>query len=137
MANKFNAYTRSDIVVKGLDRVIIIGTLLLIIGIVFAFMVSDIGIKEWTLLLLITVLGFVAGVIQGRVVFLNKIKKMSKGKMKFWIVGVLIVFVALKVSMNIFIPSYISTDGKGILLSIVFVIGGLFIGRSFYSRLHR
>ena len=122
---------------KGLDRVFIIGTLLLIVGIVFAFMINDIGIKEWILLSLILVLGFVAGVIQGRVIFLNRIEKMTKSKMKFWIVGTLIIFVALKVSINLFIPSYIATDGKGILLSIVFVIGGLFIGRSLYSLRHQ
>lgn len=55
--------------------------------------------------------------------------------MKLWIVGILIVFVALKVAMNILIPSYLATSGNGIWLSIVFVIGGLLLGRSFYFRL--
>ncbi|MFD0716953.1 hypothetical protein [Paenibacillus sp. GCM10027626] len=121
---------------KGLDRIFLIGAMLLVVGVAWALTINDIGTKEWILLLSIIVLGFIAGLIQGRAILLHKRDKMGEGKMKFWIVGTLIVFVALKVAMNIVIPSYIANDGIGILVSIIFVIGGLFIGRSFYSRLH-
>lgn len=120
---------------KVLDRTFSIGAMLLVIGVVWAFMLNGIGTKEWILLLSVTVLGIVAGVVQGRLLFLNKRGQIGSGKMKLWIVGILIVFVALKVAMNILIPSYLATSGNGIWLSIVFVIGGLLLGRSFYSRL--
>ncbi|PUA38292.1 hypothetical protein C8Z91_15650 [Paenibacillus elgii] len=120
---------------KVLDRTFSIGAMLLVIGVVWAFTMDGIGTKEWILLLLVTVLGIVAGVVQGRLLFLNKRGQIGSGKMKLWIVGILIVFVALKVAMNILIPSYLATSGNGIWLSIVFVIGGLLLGRSFYSRL--
>ncbi|MCM3270852.1 hypothetical protein [Paenibacillus elgii] len=120
---------------KGLDRTFLIGAMLLVIGVVWAFTLNGIGTKEWILLLAVTVLGIAAGVVQGRVIFLNKRGQIGSGKMKLWIVGTLIVFVALKVAMNMLIPSYLATSGNGIWLSIVFVIGGLLLGRSFYSRL--
>ncbi|NEN85951.1 hypothetical protein [Paenibacillus elgii] len=120
---------------KVLDRTFSIGAMLLVIGVVWAFTMDGIGTKEWILLLLVTVLGIIAGVVQGRLLFLNKRGQIGSGKMKLWIVGILIVFVALKVAMNILIPSYLATSGNGIWLSIVFVIGGLLLGRSFYFRL--
>ncbi len=36
---------------KGLDRTVFIGTMLLVIGVVWAFMLNGIGTKEWILLL--------------------------------------------------------------------------------------
>ncbi|KEQ21955.1 hypothetical protein [Paenibacillus tyrfis] len=120
---------------KGLDRTFFIGAMLLVIGVVWAFTMNGIGTKEWILLLSVTVLGIAAGVVQGRLIFLNKRGQIGSGKKTLWIVGILIVFVALKVAMNILIPSYLATSGNGIWLSIVFVIGGLLLGRSFYSRL--
>ncbi|WP_268627562.1 hypothetical protein [Paenibacillus alvei] len=74
---------------------------------------NGIGAKEWTLLLSGTVLGIVAGMIQGWVLFLNKRGQMGSGKMKLWIVGTLIVFVALKVTINISFPSYLATSENG------------------------
>ncbi|KZE77056.1 hypothetical protein AV654_22450 [Paenibacillus elgii] len=57
---------------KLLDRTFSIGAMLLVIGVVWAFTMDGIGTKEWILLLLVTVLGILAGVVQGRLLFLNK-----------------------------------------------------------------
>ncbi|UKS27957.1 hypothetical protein LOZ80_03120 [Paenibacillus sp. HWE-109] len=120
---------------KALSRIFLIGALLISVGVVWAFTMNAIGTKEWILLLLGTVLGIIAGMVQARVIFLNKRGQIGSGKMKLWIVGTLIVFVALKVTINISIPSYIATSESGIYLSIVLAIGGLLLGRSYYSHL--
>ncbi|TQR41184.1 hypothetical protein C7Y44_26335 [Paenibacillus popilliae] len=120
---------------KRLDSIFLVGLLLLIAGVVWAFTMNGIEAKEWILLLSGTVLGIVAGMIQGWVLFLNKRGQMGSGKMKLWIVGTLIVFVALKVTINISFPSYLATSESGTWVSIVFAIGGLLLGRSLYSRL--
>lgn len=120
---------------KGIDRTFLIGTLLLIVGVLWAFTMNAIGTKEWILLLSGTILGIIAGMVQGWVLFLNKRGQIGSRKKILWIVGTLIVFVALKVTINISIPSYLATSENGIWVSIVFAIGGLLLGRSFYSRL--
>ncbi|MBB6731500.1 hypothetical protein [Cohnella zeiphila] len=120
---------------KGLGRTRLIGTVLLLAGVVWALTMKGIGTEEWFLLLSGTVLGVVAGMIQGWILLLRDRRQIGSGKMKLWITGILIVFIALKVTINMTIPSYLATSENGIWVSIVFAIGGLLIGRSFYSRL--
>ncbi|WP_018754264.1 hypothetical protein [Paenibacillus terrigena] len=120
---------------KGLGRIFLIGTLLLIVGVLWAFTMNGIGTKEWILLLSGTILGIIAGMVQGWVLNLNKRGKIGSGMKIFGIVGAIILLVALKVTINISIPSYLATSENGIWVSIVFAIGGLLLGRSYYSRL--
>ncbi|OZB95528.1 hypothetical protein CJP46_17170 [Paenibacillus sp. XY044] len=117
---------------KGLNRTLIIGSVLLIAGVVWGLTMNGIGMIEWILLLLGMMLGIVAGMIQGWVLLLNKRGQIGSGKRTFWIVGTLIVLVALKVTINIAFPTYIATSGSGIWLSVVFAVGGLLLGRSYF-----
>ncbi|MCM3294207.1 hypothetical protein M3661_29410 [Paenibacillus sp. MER 180] len=120
---------------KRLDSIFLVGLLLLIAGVVWALTMNGIGAKEWILLLSGTILGILAGVFQGWMLKLNKRGKIGSGMKIFGIVGAIILLVALKVTINISIPSYLATSESGIWVSVVYAIGGLLLGRSLYSRL--
>lgn len=121
---------------KKLNKIFLIGLMLFITGIVWAFTMNGIGTIEWMLLLSGIVLGILAGMIQGWAVARQKQGKIGSGLRTLWVIGTIIVLIALKVLLNILIPSYLATSESGIWLSVVFALGGLLLGRSFYSR-HR
>ncbi|MFC5407649.1 hypothetical protein [Cohnella soli] len=120
---------------NGLNRMFLIGALLLIVGVVWAFTMNGIGAKEWSLLLVGTAMGIIGGIIQAKVIFLKNRGKIGSSKMKMWITGTILVFVAVKVALNTIIPTYLATNIDGIWVSIVFAVGGFLLGRSYYSRL--
>ncbi|MFB7142737.1 hypothetical protein ACFCYN_24385 [Gottfriedia sp. NPDC056225] len=117
---------------KRLDRSFLIGALLLIIGVVWAFMMSGVKGLEWLLLLSGIVLGILAGIVQGWAIARSKLEKIGRGKKTLWVIGTIIILVVLKVAINVSIPSYLATSQLGICLSIVFAVSGLLLGRSFY-----
>lgn len=118
-----------------MKKIFLIGLILLIVGIVWAFAMNGIGTLEWLLLLFGFVIGILAGVIQGWAIAREKRGLIGPGKRKLLLVGTIIVFIALKVSINVAVPSYIATSANGIWLSIVIAVDGLLLGRSLYSRL--
>lgn len=120
---------------KSFDRLLLIGSILILVGIVWAFMMNGIGTLEWMLLLSGIVLGILAGMIQGWAVARKKRGNIGSGKMILWVVGAIIVLIAVKVAINVLIPSHLATTDSGIYLSIVYAIGGLLLGRSIYSHL--
>jgi len=120
---------------KGLDRAFLIGAILLIIGFVWAFMMKGMGTLEWILLLAGMILGLLAGLFQGWTIARKNRGQIGPGRMKLYIVAVIVVFIALKVYINISIPSYLATSESGIYLSVVFAVSGLLLGRYSYSRL--
>lgn len=119
---------------KKLDKIFFIGLMLLIFGVVWAIATNSIGKIEWMLLLVGVVIGILAGMIQGWAISQKELGKIGSGKRIFYVVGTLIVFVALKVTLNIMIPSYLATSQIGIWLSVMFAIGGLFLGRALYAQ---
>ncbi|WP_136605033.1 hypothetical protein [Paenibacillus dokdonensis] len=119
---------------KRLDKILFIGLTLLIAGIVWAIATNSIGKIEWMLLLVVVVIGMLAGMIQGWAIAQKELGKIGSGKRVLYVVGTLIVFVVLKVTLNIMVPSYLATSQIGIWMSVVFAIGGLFLGRALYSR---
>lgn len=121
---------------KSFDRLLLIGSILIIVGIVWAFIMNGIGTLEWTLLLSGIVLGILAGMIQGWAVARKKRRIIGSGKMILWVIGAIVVLIAVKVAINVLIPSHLATTDNGIYLSIVFAIGGLLLGRSIYSHLY-
>nr|WP_255654604.1 hypothetical protein [Cohnella sp. REN36] len=92
------------------------------------------GTTEWMLLLVGVVLGILAGMVQGWAIAQKEHGKIKSGMRIFYIVAVIIVLVALKVTLNIAFPSYIATSQIGTWLSIVFAIGGLLLGRAVYPQ---
>ncbi|WP_313731702.1 hypothetical protein [Cohnella nanjingensis] len=119
---------------KKWDKTFFIGSVLLVVGIVWAMTTNRIGTTEWMLLLVGVVLGILAGVVQGWAIAQKEQGKIKSGMRIFYIVGTVIVLVALKVTLNIAFPSYIATSQIGIWLSIVFAIGGLLLGRALYPQ---
>ncbi|MEC0242360.1 hypothetical protein P4H66_21360 [Paenibacillus dokdonensis] len=119
---------------KRLDKIFSIGLMLLFVGVVWAIATNRVGKIEWMLLLVGVVIGMLAGMIQGWAIAQKELGKIGSGKRVLYVVGTLIVFVALKVTLNIMIPSYLATSQIGIWMSVVFAIGGLFLGRALYSR---
>lgn len=120
---------------KRLNRIFLIGTILLIFGLAWAFTMNDMGTIEWVLLLSGIVFGILAGLIQGWAISQKKQGKIGSGIGALWVIGTIIVLIAVKVSLNIVVPSSLATSEQGIWLSIVVAIGGLLLGRSLYSRL--
>ncbi|MED1624868.1 hypothetical protein [Bacillus pseudomycoides] len=116
-----------------LDKIFFIGTMLLIVGIVWSIATNSIGTTEWMLLLVGVVLGILAGMAQGWAIAQKEQGKIGMGKRNLYVVVTLIVFVALKVTLNITIPSYLAISQVGLWLSIIFAVGGLFLGRALYS----
>ncbi|PEJ39840.1 hypothetical protein [Bacillus pseudomycoides] len=116
-----------------LDKTFFIGAMLLIVGIVWSIATNSIGTTEWMLLLVGAVLDILAGMAQGWAIAQKEQGKIRTGKRNLYVVVTLIVFVALKVTLNITIPSYLAISQVGLWLSIIFAVGGLFLGRALYS----
>jgi hypothetical protein len=116
------------------DKTFLVGALLLLGGIVWAVTTGRVGTTEWLLLLVGAGLGIAAGMVQGWAIARKKEGKAGSGKRILYVAGTLIVFVALKVALNIAFPSYLATSLIGTWLSIVIAVGGLFIGRAAYAQ---
>lgn len=121
-------------IVKKSNQVFFIGALLLIAGIVWAIAMNRVGTTAWILLLVGVVIGILAGFIQGWAIRQQEQGKIGPGKRATYIVGAIVLLVAVKVALNILFPSYIATSQSGIWLSVVIAVGGLLLGRAWYDR---
>lgn len=122
---------------KRLDKALFFGTILLIMGLVWIMISPNVTALEWTLLLIGTVLGILAGFTQRWAIVRQKRGHVGRGKRVLWIVGTVIVLIVIKVALNILFPTPLATSENGIWLSVVVAVGGLLLGHSFYVRLRR
>lgn len=123
-------------ILKGINKFLLIGVILLIVGCIWAFVSNRIGLVEWLLLLSGILLGIFVGMVQRWAVNREKRGEMKRGIKTLWVTGTIIVLIFLKVTLNIVFPSYLATSMAGIWLSIIFAIGGLLLGHSIYYRKH-
>jgi|GEM_PF-5931354 len=112
----------------------LIGALLLMAGIVWAIATNRVGTTAWILIAVGVVIGILAGIIQGWAIHQQERGKIGPGKRAAYIVGAIVLLVAVKVALNVMFPTYIATNQSGIWLSVVFAVGGLFLGRAWYGR---
>ncbi|NBD25111.1 hypothetical protein [Paenibacillus glycinis] len=120
---------------KRAGRTFLVGAVLLIVGFAWALTMNGLGTLEWALLLTGIALGVLAGTIQGWAVARKRRGTTGSGKMLLWVSGTIVSLIVVKVAINILIPSNLATEESGLYLSIVFAVGGLFLGRGAYSRL--
>lgn len=116
-----------------LNKNLLIGIFLFIAVSLWSIFTNGIGAMEWTLLLSGTILGILAGMVQGWATRRKKLGEINSIKMILWWIGALIILIGVKIGMTLLIPSNLLTISNGMYLNILFAISGLFLGRSFIS----